>query len=136
MDNIPPVSQHEFTKRFYACHTPRSLLHLHHKCKSLKGHSSDVLKKLPKKRNKLEEAGDKREDFWGIYARETISARWIIFYNFVCISPLLAFFMAWIIPQGNGTDLQDPSIPLSIMASMLSLFWSVFLGSLQFGKSH
>jgi hypothetical protein len=136
MDNIPPISEHEFTKRFYACHKPRPLLHVHHECRKLGAHSSDILKFLPKKRTELEEAGNKREDFWGIYARENISLRWIIFYNFVCVSPLLAFFLAWIVPRGLGTDLQNPSIPLSMMIGMLSLFWSVYLSSLQFGRSH
>jgi hypothetical protein len=136
MDNIPPISEHEFTTRFYACHKPRPLLHLHHKCRRLGAHSSDILNFLPKKKTELEEAGDKREDFWGIYARETLSLRWIISYNFVCVSPLLVFFLAWIVPQELGTDLQNPAIPISIMISMLSLFWSVFLGSLQFANSH
>ena len=36
---------------------------------------------------------DKREDFWGIYAREIISLRWVLFYNFICLLPMLAFFM-------------------------------------------
>ncbi|CAI7654833.1 unnamed protein product [Penicillium crustosum] len=136
MDNIPPISEHEFMKRFYACHKPRPLLHLHHQCRKLKAHSSDILKFLPKKRTELEEAGNKREDFWGIYARESISLRWIILYNLVCVSPLLAFLLAWIVPRGLVTDLQNPSIPLSMMIAMLSLFWSVYLGSLQFGKPH
>ncbi|KAJ5324219.1 hypothetical protein N7476_002819 [Penicillium atrosanguineum] len=136
MDNIPPISEHEFKTRFYACHKPRPLLHLHHECRRLGAHSSDILKFLPKKKTELEEAGNKREDFWGIYAREDISLRWIILYNSVCVSPLLAFFFAWIVPQGLGTDLQNPSIPLSMMIAMLSLFWSVYLSSLQFGRSH
>lgn len=136
MDNIPPISEHEFTKRFYACHKSRSIIHLHHKCKMMGAHSFDILEFLPKKRTELEEGGDKREDFWGIYAREIISLRWIVFYNCVCVSPLLAFFVAWIIPGGHSTDLQDPAVPISIMISMLSLFWSVFLSSLQFGKSY
>lgn len=136
IDNIPPISEHEFTKRFYSCQKSRQPFHLHRRSKTLRAHSSDILKFLPKKTTRLEEAGDKRENFWGIYAREVISLRWIIFYNFVCISPLLAFFLAWVVPQGLGTDLQDPSIPISIMVSMLSLFWSVFLGSLQFRRSH
>jgi hypothetical protein len=48
--------------------------------------------------------------------------------------PLLIFFVAWVVPSGPGTDLQNPSVPFSIMATMLSLFWSLFLSSLQFGK--
>jgi hypothetical protein len=134
MINIPPISEHEFEKRFYACHKPRPLLHLHHKCNRPGAHSSDILKFLPKKRTELEEAGDKREDFWGIYACESISLRWVIFYNLICISPLLAFFVAWVIPKGHVSDLQNPSIPVSMMASMLSLFWSVFISSLPFRK--
>lgn len=136
MDNIPPIPEHEFMTRFYACHKPRPFIHLYHKCRMLGAHSSEILKSLPKKRTELEEAGDKREDFWGIYAREFISLRWIMFYNFVCVSPLLAFFVAWIVPGGHSTDLQNPSVPITMMFSMLSLFWSVFLGSLQSGKSH
>jgi hypothetical protein len=60
MDNIPPISEHEFMKRFYAYHKPRPLLHLHHQCRKLGAHSSDILKLLPKKRTELEEAGNKR----------------------------------------------------------------------------
>lgn len=136
MDNIPPICKHEFWDRFYACHNPRPLLHLYHNCKTMGVYSSEALKFLPKKRTELEEAGDKREDFWGIYACEYPSTRWIIFYNFVCVLPLLAFFVAWIAPRGHDTDLQDPSVPISLMVSLLSLFWSVYLGNLQSGKSH
>ncbi|PKY04628.1 hypothetical protein P168DRAFT_136900 [Aspergillus campestris IBT 28561] len=135
IDNIPPISEHAFWCKFYACHKPRPY-HLHHKCNQRRSHSNEMLKSLPKKKTELEEGGDKREYFWGIYACENISIRWIIFYNFLCVSPLLAFFVAWIIPQEHGTDLQNPSIPLSMMCSMLSLFWSVYLSSLQFGRSH
>jgi hypothetical protein len=136
MDSIPPVSEHEFKKRFYACHQRQPLLHWHYQCKKLGLQSHDLLRLLPKKRTELEEGGDKREDFWGIYAREIISLRWVLFYNFICVSPMLAFFMVWVLPLGHSTDLQNPSLPISIMTAMLSLFWSVFLSSLQFGKSH
>ena len=136
MDDIPPITQHEFNKRFYACHTPRPLLHWYHKCKKLGSHSHDVLKVLPKKKTELEEGGDKREYFWGIYARETISLRWVLFYNFVCVLPMVVFFFLWIFPLGPDVDLQTVSVPLGMMIPMLSLFWSLFLGSLYNGKSH
>lgn len=132
---MPPIGVHEFEKRLHACHKPR-ILHLHHRCKGPGIHSSEVLEKLPKKKTLLEEAGDKREDFWGLYARENISLRWIIFYNFLCVSPLLAYFVAWITPQGHVTDLQNSSIPVGVMLSMLSLFWTLYLGTLQFARSH
>jgi hypothetical protein len=136
MENIPPVSEHEFKKRFYACHQPKPFLHWYHTCIKLGLQSSDLLELLPKKKTEFEEGGDKREDFWGIYAREIISLRWVLFYNFICMLPMLAFFIVWVVPRGYSTDLQNPSVPFSMMIGMLSLFWSVFLSSLQFGKSH
>ncbi|KAL7790905.1 hypothetical protein V8C37DRAFT_383580 [Trichoderma ceciliae] len=136
MDSVPPVSEHEFKTRFYACYKPHPLLHWYHNCKTLGHKSHDLLKFFPKKLTELEEGGDGREIFWGIYAREIISLRWVLFYNFVCLLPMLAFFMVWISPLGRGTDLQNPSVPISMMIAMLSLFWSIFLSSLHFGKSH
>ncbi|KAI1409804.1 hypothetical protein F5Y13DRAFT_88541 [Hypoxylon sp. FL1857] len=135
MDNIPPVSEHEFQKRFYTCYKPHPLRHWYHKCKSLGTHSYDILELFPKKKTELEEGGDKREIFWGIYAREIISLRWVLIYNLVCISPMLVFFTVWILPLGQSTDLQNPSVPFSMMLGTLSLFWSIFLSSLQFGRS-
>ncbi|KAI1374084.1 hypothetical protein F4677DRAFT_447730 [Hypoxylon crocopeplum] len=133
MDSIPPVSEHEFRKRFYACPKPQPLRHWYHRCKALGTHSYDILEFFPKKKTELEEGGDKRENFWGIYAREIISLRWVLFYNFLCVLPMLAFFTVWILPAGYSTDLQNASVPFTMMLGMLSLFWSVFLSSLQFG---
>jgi hypothetical protein len=135
MDSVPPVSEHEFNKRFYACHRRQALLHLHYKCRTLGLQSYDLLKLFPKKRTELEEGGDKREYFWGILAREAVGLRWVFFYNFLCISPMLAFLLVWIFPLGHNGDLQNASVPISIMTAMLSLFWSIFLSSLHFGKS-
>ncbi|KAI2618533.1 hypothetical protein GGR54DRAFT_640658 [Hypoxylon sp. NC1633] len=134
MHSIPPISEHEFRKRFYTCHTPRPLRHWYHKCKAM-GHSYEILKFFPKKKSELEESGDTRQEFWGIYAREMISLRRVLFYNFVSILPMLVFFMIWILPTSLGTDLQNPSVPFTMMIGMLSLFWSIFLSSLQFGIS-
>ncbi|KAI0895002.1 hypothetical protein F4806DRAFT_105410 [Annulohypoxylon nitens] len=135
MDFIPPISEHEFTKRFYACYNPRSLSHWFHKCKTLGYHSYDVLDLLPKKKMKLEEAGNKREFFWGIYAREIISLRWVLAYNVVCVTPTIVYFFLSILPEGYATDLQNPSVPFTMMLGLLSLFWATFLSSLQFGRS-
>ncbi|KAL7937133.1 hypothetical protein V8C35DRAFT_294818 [Trichoderma chlorosporum] len=128
MDMKPPVSRHEFKHHFYECRK-RNI-------NTLVQSRSELLDRLPKKLTELEEGGDKREIFWGIYARERISLLWVLLYNILCLLPMIGFFIAWISPLGRGTDLQNPSIPISMMISMLSLFWSVFLSSLQFGESH
>ncbi|KAI1390198.1 uncharacterized protein F4822DRAFT_228499 [Hypoxylon trugodes] len=137
MDNIPPISEHEFQKRFCACYNPGGLCRFYHKCKSVGAHSSaTALELFPKKKTELKEGGDAREDFWGIYAREWISFRRVSFYNFVCVLPVAIFFISRISPAGYGTDLQNPSVPFFMMFAMLSFFWGIFITSVQFGKSH
>ncbi|OTA79949.1 hypothetical protein M434DRAFT_234662 [Hypoxylon sp. CO27-5] len=135
MDNIPPVSEHEFQKHFYTCHRPEPLGHWYHKCKALGANSYNILDFFPKKKTELEEGGDKREVFWGIYAREIISLQRVLVYNLIFLCPMLAFFAIWILSLGKNTQLQNPSVPFSMMLGMLSLFWSILLSSLQFGRS-
>ena len=135
MVDMPPVAEHEFTRRFYACHQSRPSLHWYHRCKKIGSRSHDLLKLLPKKITELEVGGDQREVFWGLYARERPGLRWILVYNLVCLLPMLVYFLVWISPLGRATDLQNPSVPISIMVALLSLFWSIFLGCLQFGEN-
>ncbi|KAK8023897.1 hypothetical protein PG993_011963 [Apiospora rasikravindrae] len=136
MDLVPPISKHEFYRRFYTCFETTKRYHLHHTCKLLRGHSDDVLHRLPKRTQKLELGGDKRERFWGLYAREAVSLQKVLLYNAVCMLPVLAFFFAWLFGISETTDLQGASVPVGMMAALLSLFWSLFLSSLQFGRSH
>lgn len=51
----------------------------------------------------------------------------------ICLLPMVTLFIMWISPLGRGIDLQNPSIPISITASMLSIFWSIYLRS---GRDH
>ncbi|KAI6086287.1 hypothetical protein F4821DRAFT_238882 [Hypoxylon rubiginosum] len=136
MGSIPPISEHEFNKRFYDCHhISYRFLHFYHKCKK-SSHTSKVLQHIPKKKTELKEEGDSKEYFWAIYAREAISLRWVVLYNFICAFPMLVFFVVWTVPSGYSTDLQNPSVPLTMVLTMMSLFWSIFLSSSGFGKSH
>ncbi|KAL7801726.1 hypothetical protein V8C43DRAFT_271803 [Trichoderma afarasin] len=114
----PPVLVHEFEYHFYARRERNANI--------LVQPHSGLLDLLPKKLTEFEEGGDKRESFWGLYARETISFRWVLFYNFICLLPMIIFFIIWIDPLGRGTDLQNPSVPLGLMAAMLSIFWSIY----------
>ncbi|KAK7916911.1 hypothetical protein PG985_010519 [Apiospora marii] len=134
MDVIPPISKHEFYRRFYSCHEGSKRYHLHHTCKVLRGHSHDVLHRLPKRTQELELGGDKRERFWGISSRENVSLQRVLLYNLVCILPVLAFFFAWLLGTGSPTDLQSASVPMGMMGILLTLFWAPFLATLQSGS--
>ncbi|KAK8067758.1 hypothetical protein PG996_006870 [Apiospora saccharicola] len=133
MDMVPSISKHEFYRRFYTCSEATKRYHLHHTCKLLQGHSHDVLHRLPRRTQELEPGGDKRERFWGLYAREAVSLRRVLIYNLICILPVLAFFFTWLFGIGSATDLQNASVPIGVITALMSLFWSLFLGSLQFG---
>ncbi|KAL3428893.1 hypothetical protein BDV09DRAFT_201144 [Aspergillus tetrazonus] len=134
MDIVPPITDHEFNSRFYDCYcsNKRGLLHFFHPCKKASGHSCDALQLLPKKKTRLEKHGDKRQTFWGIYAQEIVCFRWVVAYHVVCLLPMVVFFFLWMFPLGYKGDLQDAAIPLTLVLGMLTLFWSLFLGSIRF----
>ncbi|KAL4734433.1 hypothetical protein BDV11DRAFT_174782 [Aspergillus similis] len=136
MDIVPPITDHEFNSRFYECYCSNKhrLLHFFHPCKKASGHSCDALQLLPKKKTQLEQHGDKRQPFWGIYAQEIVCFRWVVAYHVVCLLPMVVFFFLWMFPLGFKGDLQDAAVPLTLMLGMLSLFWSLFLGSIRFGS--
>jgi hypothetical protein len=138
MINMPPITAHEFYQRFYSAPCKRkSLFHLGHICnKSDKGHCQEALWVLPKKLSKLDENNETRETFWGIYAREVICFRWIMFYNILCFLPSITFFIVSILKLGKSFDLQDPSVPFAMTAAMLSVFWSQLISSLDYGGQH
>ncbi|KAK7973761.1 glycoside hydrolase family 18 protein [Apiospora arundinis] len=137
MDRIPPISRHEFYRRFHTCLETTKKYHVHHMCKVMRGHTRGVLHLLPQRTQELELGGDKRELFWGLYAREAVSLQRVLAYNAVCLFPVLGFFFAWLFGGfGSASDLQNASVPIGLMASLLSLFWSLFLSSLQFGRSN
>lgn len=80
MKPIPPIDIHEFNRRFNTCYRPRAHLHWPHKCKP-SCTSRQVLALFPQRDSKLEEGGDKREEFWGIYAKERHSFFRVAIYN-------------------------------------------------------
>ncbi|KAI9375926.1 hypothetical protein BJX61DRAFT_41672 [Aspergillus egyptiacus] len=125
MDIIPSISMHEFYARFYSCYRPNSWsVHSFHTCKRASGHAKDAIHLLPKKKTPLEEYGDKRQNFWGIYAQELISFRWVLAYNIICMLPVVIFFFVWIF--GYAGDLQNAGTPFAMTAGLLAIFWTVF----------
>ncbi|KAI2640876.1 hypothetical protein GGS26DRAFT_540133 [Hypomontagnella submonticulosa] len=133
---LPPISDHEFARRLKACYEPTNL-HFFHRCRKPCS-SRDVLPRIPKRKRRLETEGESREEFWGIYARERISALRVFIYNAVCLTPSIAFFFAWLFQMGIRVDnddqdtssklqvdLQNPSIPLTITIGLLGLFWGI-----------
>jgi hypothetical protein len=135
MVHIPPIGKREFYKRFYSSQSGwYNVFRRRYRCKT--ACSDDAILFLPKKISKLDEQSDVREDFWGIHACEVVCLRWVLCYNFLCVLPSLVFFIASSVKLGKHFDLQDPSVPLQLTLTMLTMFWAPFLSSLRLGGDH
>jgi hypothetical protein len=123
---VPPIAKEEFYHRFYTCYRPRPLLHWFHKCRKI-CKSREALNLFPKWIFFLEEGGDTREEFWGIYARERPSFLILLIYNTLCLIPSLVFLFLWLFRWGHSGDLQNASLPLTLTGTPLSILWAYML---------
>ncbi|KAF2442541.1 hypothetical protein P171DRAFT_364203 [Karstenula rhodostoma CBS 690.94] len=126
MANMPPITKHEFKKR----HEASGKHGFHLRCIKKKAHNRNLIELLPRKVNQLDLSADERKLFWGLYARQEISFFRVLVYNVICISPLVWFFFMWLFAWGHAGDQQNASVPLMIMLSFLSIFWTTFIASL------
>jgi hypothetical protein len=136
MELIPPIGRHQFYDRFHVCDKPRPMFHFYHKCRSFDKRTRDLLKLFPKCTSTLVEESDKQEAFWGIVAREQPSVFRLLLYNFTCALPCIVFFFMWLFSWGHSGDLQNASVPLSIMVGSLSVFWSIYFANLEFKQGN
>ena len=96
---MPPISRHEFKKPFYWCYG-RCLLgalglrNPLHGCKKRCRTCPDAVNLVPKRLSPLEIGGDAREEFWGLYVGEVISAITVVVYLIlILIAPFLFWFL-------------------------------------------
>jgi hypothetical protein len=112
-----PVSPGEFRDRFqncYACHS----WHRHRHNVLFSTNDDSVLKALPKRIEELEMQDGKREDFWGIYAKERRCFGWVAAYAIMANAPGVIFFFLWLFQWGHESDLQGASVPVMISLSL------------------
>lgn len=126
MEPDPPITKHEFHKRFYnTCSRPSSWHLPWHRCLRFCTRGDHALAVIPKRLSPLEKGYDKREEFWSIFAQERRSFFWVFCYFLVAISPSLAFFFLWLFPLNHGGDLQNASVPATLTIALLSILASV-----------
>jgi hypothetical protein len=65
---------------------------------------------------------DTIESAWGLQAHFSISAMLVFIYHLLMIAGAVAFWGWWELRHPG--DLQNATVPLSIVAVFLSLFWS------------
>lgn len=126
MRDMPPISQHEFWKRFYfgqPCRLFCRLTRRFHKCKKTCRPCCDAVDRVPKKIWPLEEGGDAREYFWGMLAVEKVSFPVVACYHSIFLIGPFAFWFLWLFYWNHHGDLQNASVPLAAVMGLLSLLW-------------
>lgn len=150
MVEIPPISDHEFAVYLRACYAPRPHQQWFHKCRN-PCTSLAVLQRMPLCDTELEPTSEERLEFWGIYARERISALRVTVYVLAALAPSVIFFFVWLftmgIEGGRGqaiegqegqtagddpeervsVDFQNPAIPLTLSIGFLTIVLSWLL---------
>jgi hypothetical protein len=125
-DPMPPVSRHEFKRRFYGCYKGgKKHRHFFANCRRQCRNKADALERIPKRDREVIEEGDGREIYWGLLADEEIQALRVVVYNIVLLAGPIVFWILWL-RMGHPGDLQNASVPIMIALgslAMLSSFW-------------
>lgn len=129
----PPVSQHEFSMHLRSCgdschwnllknYVPTFGNLLHDCLPRLEGRRA--ITRIPKKQTEFDtKCKDEQKAYaWGLEAKHEISAAYVAFYHLLIL--VLPFcFWAWWQAKHPG-DLQNASVPVTVVLTMLSMFWS------------
>ena len=126
---IPPIQPHEFRRRFYKCRRGGKL-HKHYfsffQCRKKCGRYPNprgALDRIPKRKRWLDIDGQERELFWGLLATERASTFRIFLYHILILSGPFVLWWLWLFYLGHPGDLQNASVPLSVVCVLLSMFW-------------
>ncbi|KAK5677670.1 hypothetical protein LTS10_009553 [Elasticomyces elasticus] len=126
IDPRPPISKHEFRKRYYnSCGQPSSWHRPWHSCKKFCSRRSQALGVIPKRVRVLETGGDAREDFWGILAQERRYFVWVLGYFLLTLLPSIVFFFMWLFRWSHVNDLQNASVPITMTLGLWAVFATV-----------
>jgi hypothetical protein len=82
-----------------------------------------AIKRIPKKKSPFDTSStdDKNAYAWGLEARHEISAAYVAFYHLLILALPFSFWGWW--QARHPGDLQNASVPVTIVLTMLSLFW-------------
>ncbi|KAL1863914.1 hypothetical protein Daus18300_008063 [Diaporthe australafricana] len=128
-----PVTRHIFRHYFYGCYESDSFRHRLHtrlplapKCR-IRNPAGELLDFFPKRDRPVATASqsEKVEVCYGIAARECRSFFRVMVYLCLIMAPALWFVFAWLFMWGERGDLQNATIPMTLLLAMLSMLWVV-----------
>lgn len=128
-----PITKHIFQHYFYGCYDSETRMHRLHASLPLmpacriRNPASELLDYFPKRDRKVAASAqsDKVEVCYGLVARECRSFHRVVVYLLLFMAPAFWFIFAWLFQWGNEGDLQDATIPITLMLTSVSVLWAV-----------
>ncbi|KAL6828399.1 hypothetical protein V8C40DRAFT_286390 [Trichoderma camerunense] len=114
----PPISPHHFQTLFYACPSPCSWP-FPHDCIPLVANTVN-LARIPKRTREFEK--DQSSPIWGFETVFAVSFSYVLVYHVVMVAGPFIFWGLWL--KFHPDDLQNASVPITVVIGALSLFWS------------
>ncbi|KKY34665.1 hypothetical protein UCDDA912_g05326 [Diaporthe ampelina] len=122
-----------FRHYFYGCFSSTTLRHRLHaglplapRCR-VRNPAAELLDHFPKRDRSVAAAAqsEKVEVCYGLAARECRSFFRVMVYLCVIMVPAFWFVFAWLFMWGNRGDLQDATVPMTLVLALLSMLWAV-----------
>src|SRR5579871_716724 len=113
----PPISPHLFHALFYTCFSPCNWP-IAHDCLAPPS-GDEILHRIPKRNRCFK--NDQTSPIWGLETVFAVSFAYVFVYHCVMVAGPFAFFGWWLI--AHPYDLQNASIPVTVVLGALSLFW-------------
>lgn len=114
----PPISPHHFQTLFYACPSPCTWP-FPHDCITLIANTAN-LARIPKRTREFEK--DQSSPIWGFETVFAVSFSYVLAYHVVMVAGPFIFWGLWM--KFHPDDLQNASVPITVVIGALSLFWS------------
>ncbi|EHK15609.1 uncharacterized protein TRIVIDRAFT_228635 [Trichoderma virens Gv29-8] len=114
----PPISPHHFQTLFYACCSPCTWP-FPHDCIPVLTNTYN-LARIPKRTREFE--SDPNSPIWGFETVFAVSFGYVLAYHCLMVAGPFIFWGLWL--KFHPDDLQNASVPITVVIGALSLFWS------------
>lgn len=128
-----PITRHMFRHYFYGCYDSGTISHRFHTCLPLvpscriRNPASELLDCFPKRDRQVAATAqsDKVEVCYGLVARECRSFFRVVVYLCLIMASTFWFVFAWLFQWGHGGDLQNATVPMTLILAVVSVLWAV-----------
>jgi hypothetical protein len=85
----------------------------------------DRVDRIPKRTIPLEFEAQGQEEAWGLHAIEYVNLVHVVVYHIIMLAGPLIIWGLWLWYWGHKAELQNATVPLVCMITVLSFFWAL-----------